>query len=178
MTDAKEANALRSQMAQGMPEEPHFNGAAYKVSEDYSGAIDYARALRAYAAGLATKVVDLERILKDIGDEWNEGCDEECDSWGHTFTCKAADISQAKRALRERAERAETDREAMRLAKIKQQHLVGELREKLAALRDKTIEKCIRQVLTHAFFGMSTPESIAAELRALKGKSWPPACPR
>ena len=66
----------------------------------------------------------------------------------------------------------------MSLAKIKQQHLVGELREKLAALRDKTIEKCIRQVLTHAFFGMSTPESIAAELRALKGKSWPPACPR
>ena len=34
--------------------------------------------------------------------------------------------------LKYKLEQAEAEREAMRLAKIKQQHLVGELREKLA----------------------------------------------
>ncbi len=46
-------------------------------------------------------------VLLDICAEWNEDCDPACDSYGHTETCKATNIANAKRALRERAESAE-----------------------------------------------------------------------
>lgn len=68
------------------------------------------------AIALQTRAEMWHRVVKDIYEEWNEACDEKCDSYGHTETCKATNIAQAKHALRERAEQAEArahDRENM-----------------------------------------------------------------
>lgn len=43
------------------------------------------------------------KAVKDICDEWNEDCDAYCGQY-HTETCKAVNIAQAKRALREQVE--------------------------------------------------------------------------
>jgi hypothetical protein len=48
---------------------------------------------------------NLHLLLKDICGEWNEDCDEACDSWGHTETCKMVSIAEAKKAMREEIER-------------------------------------------------------------------------
>ncbi len=42
----------------------------------------------------------LEKVLKDICDEWNEGCEPACDSVCHSPLCKAINIAEAKRAMR------------------------------------------------------------------------------
>ncbi len=47
------------------------------------------------------------RLIKEICEEWNEGCDEACDSISHTDTCKAVHIAEAKRAFKERADAAD-----------------------------------------------------------------------
>ena len=54
---------------------------------------------------------NLRFLVKDICEEWNEDCDPECDSIGHTGTCKAVDISEAKRAMREENERLQAERD-------------------------------------------------------------------
>jgi hypothetical protein len=46
------------------------------------------------------KVASLKSLLKDICDEWNERCEDDCNSHGHTDTCCNVDISNAKRAMR------------------------------------------------------------------------------
>jgi len=56
---------------------------------------------------LSAEVENLRATLKDICEEWNEDCDPQCDSHGHTETCKATNIANAKRAMLERAEAAE-----------------------------------------------------------------------
>ena len=44
---------------------------------------------------------NLKSLLDDICEEWNEDCDPDCSSYGHSHTCKATNISEAKRAMRE-----------------------------------------------------------------------------
>lgn len=57
-------------------------------------------------------------LVKDLCEEWNEKCD--CYERGvskfegHDDKCKSANLGEAKRALRERAERAEAERDALR----------------------------------------------------------------
>ncbi len=57
--------------------------------------------LRATISRLESEKANLKALLKDICDEWNEGCDPTCDSMAHTETCKAQNIAEAKRAMRE-----------------------------------------------------------------------------
>ena len=42
----------------------------------------------------------LEKVLKDICEEWNEGCEPSCNSVCHSPSCKAINIAEAKRAMR------------------------------------------------------------------------------
>lgn len=42
----------------------------------------------------------LEKVLKDICEEWNEGCEPSCNSVCHAPECKAINIAEAKRAMR------------------------------------------------------------------------------
>src|SRR3990167_6881555 len=41
---------------------------------------------------------NLRSLLKDLCEEWNEDCDPDCSSYGHSHTCKSTHISEAKRA--------------------------------------------------------------------------------
>gem|GEM_PF-6761187 len=43
--------------------------------------------------------VTLKRLYHDICHEWNETCDSDCSSFGHTETCKMINLGNAKRAL-------------------------------------------------------------------------------
>lgn len=47
---------------------------------------------------------NLHLLLKDICGEWNEDCDEDCDNIAHSETCKAVNIAEAKKAMREEIE--------------------------------------------------------------------------
>lgn len=47
----------------------------------------------------ACKTKDL--LIKDICEQWNEDCEESCDSYAHSENCKATDIGNAKKALKE-----------------------------------------------------------------------------
>lgn len=60
----------------------------------------------------ADEIDALTNILNDICAEWNEPCEDDCNSYGHSDKCRAVNIAAAKRALRERAERAEAERDA------------------------------------------------------------------
>lgn len=40
-------------------------------------------------------------LIKDICEQWNEGCEEFCDSYAHADNCKAINIGNAKKALME-----------------------------------------------------------------------------
>jgi|SRR3990167_863321 len=44
---------------------------------------------------------NLRSLLKDLCEEWNEDCDPDCSSYGHSHTCQSTNIVQAKRAMRE-----------------------------------------------------------------------------
>lgn len=54
---------------------------------------------------LRAALANLKALLRSICEEWNEGCDPACDSFGHTDTCKGTNIAQAKRAMRDEIER-------------------------------------------------------------------------
>lgn len=41
----------------------------------------------------------MKSLLKDICDEWNEACEDTCNSHGHDEECCAVDIANAKRKL-------------------------------------------------------------------------------
>lgn len=58
-------------------------------------------ALEAERDQLRAELANLKALLRSICEEWNEGCDPACDSFGHTDTCKGANIAQAKRAMRD-----------------------------------------------------------------------------
>lgn len=75
----------------------------------------------AQGEALARAAVEAERdtaraVVMDICKEWHEDCEPCCDSFGHDEKCKAVFIAAAKRALRDRAEKAEADAE--RLAQL------------------------------------------------------------
>ena len=68
-------------------------------------------------------------LVKEICEEWNEDCEPCCNSYGHDENCRAVHISAAKRALRERAEKAEAQlAEAQRRAE-ETQNFIGQLRD-------------------------------------------------
>lgn len=50
---------------------------------------------------------NVQKLLKDFCAEWNEECEPDCDSWGHSDECRAIHLIEAKRALNARAEKAE-----------------------------------------------------------------------
>jgi hypothetical protein len=47
-----------------------------------------------------TSYDNLRELLGEICEEWNEDCDADCSSWGHTGTCKKINIAEAKKAMR------------------------------------------------------------------------------
>ena len=56
------------------------------------------------------------QLLKEICDEWNEDCDESCDSYSHAETCKATNIANAKKALQEEIQKLKTENDQLRKA--------------------------------------------------------------
>lgn len=69
--------------------------------------------------------VNLKALLKDICDEWNEGCDPACDSYGHEKTCKSVNIANAKRALQSQLEGAQAEIALLRESLAHNQSLVN-----------------------------------------------------
>jgi hypothetical protein len=43
---------------------------------------------------------EFQRMKHELFEEWKEGDDSGCSSWGHTETCKQIDLGQAKKAMR------------------------------------------------------------------------------
>jgi len=43
----------------------------------------------------------VKSLLKDLCDEWDEDCEESCDSYGHDEICRSVNLIQAKTSLNE-----------------------------------------------------------------------------
>lgn len=43
----------------------------------------------------------VKSLLKDLCDEWDEDCEESCDSYGHDEMCRSVNLIQAKTSLNE-----------------------------------------------------------------------------
>lgn len=107
-----------------------------------------------------TQALDNSRALvKDICAEWHEACDEACDAWGHTGTCRATSIAAAKRALQ-----AERDQQARAL---------GTLRE---ALEDAslTLKACISACVEKRTMGIQHRPCLVCRIDATLAATAPP----
>lgn len=104
---------------------------------------------------LETKIESAEKerdsvkeLVKDLCAEWNEDCNETCDSYAHDETCRAVNIAEAKRAMREE---------------------IAQLRAELSALRD--VAEAAREFRTgyeKTSFTNSTLAKLFAALDKLK----------
>lgn len=55
----------------------------------------------------------LKEHFKELCQEWNEDCEPDCDSYGHSGKCKAVDLANAKRALNAERDQLRRERDSL-----------------------------------------------------------------